>query len=143
MKEGLTLLLVFSACAVFCQIKSKDLIGSWITSNEDSLYHKASELILYQDINYTRDRDDCYYVNWKISSRKNLKIESLFSCTEPGRVSSSTDNETFDLKCENDKQIIVLKRKGTEIDCFLIVSLKEEEVDRYPHNIKILTLKRQ
>jgi hypothetical protein len=135
------MLSLFSS-SLLAQIKSSDLIGEWTTCNEDSLYYTLETVELHQDANYNIQTKCCHYLNWKITSKKSIKIEELFTCTEPGRLSSSNLKETFKVvKCA-DGQMIVLKRGKEEIDKFMIVSLEERKVDRYPHYIKILTLKR-
>ena len=127
---------------LFSQIKCSDLKGDWTTCNKDSLYYKSDTLTMYQDANYTVQSGCCHYVNWKITSKKNIKIENAFLCTEPGRLSSSNDKEVFKLSKTQGQQVITIKRSGTEIGKFQILKLEEQKVNRYPHYIKLLTLKR-
>lgn len=127
---------------LYSQIKCSDLKGSWTTCNKDSLYYKSDTLTMYQDANYAVHAECCYYVNWKIGNGKKIKLEDAFLCTEPGRLSSVNQKETFRLNRKDDRQLITLKRDGTKIDIFEIVKLEERKINRYPHYIKILRLKR-
>jgi len=142
MRLTITAVLFICASHSFAQVKSADLLGKWTTCNKDSLYHKSEVVVLYQDANYSVQADCCHYVNWEILSKKKVRIENLFNCTEPGRVNSSTLKETFKVvNCEGG-QMIVLKRGKAEIDKFKIIRLEDKRVERYPYDTKILTLKR-
>jgi len=129
--------------SAFGQVKSTDLIGEWTACNKDSLYYKSEKVVLYQDANYYVEAKCCHYVNWKISTKKKVEIENSFTCSEPGRVNSLNAKETFKILNCDDGQMIVLKRDGQEIDKFKILQLESKKVDRYPHNIKVLTLRRE
>lgn len=142
MKAFLTTIFLLVTFPLFSQIKANDLNGKWTACNKDSLYYKSDTVVLYQDANYTVQSGCCSYVNWNVTSKKNIKIENAFLCTEPGRLSSSNDKEIFKLSRDHGRQLITLKRKNFLIGRFQIISLKEQEVNRYPHDIKILTLKR-
>lgn len=139
----ITMVLCLFSSVLFAQIKPSELIGDWTTCNEDSLYYKSETIELHQDANYSVQNKCCHSVNWKITSKREMKIEDSFSCTEPGRLSSSNARETFKVTKCDDGQMITLKRGKDEIDKFMIVNLEERKVDRYPHYIKILTLKRK
>ena len=143
MRIAITAILFICVGQSFAQVKSSDLLGKWTTCNKDSLYYKSEMVVLYQDANYSVQSDCCYYVNWEISSKKKISLQSLFACTEPGRISKSDLQETFKIVDCKDGQMIVLKRGKEEIDRFEIVSIEEERVDRYPYDIKRLTLKRK
>jgi hypothetical protein len=127
---------------LFGQVKSKDLVGEWTTCSRDSLYYKSDTVIMYQDANYQINSNCCNYVNWKIPSRRQIKIEDAFLCTEPGRLSTNSEKETFKLYKVDDRQTIIIKRGKTKVDRFLIMRFEEKKINRYPHNIKILTLQR-
>jgi hypothetical protein len=142
MKAFLTAIFLLVTVPLFSQIKANDLNGKWTACNKDSLYYKSDTVVMYQDANYTVQSGCCSYVNWNITSKKKIKIENAFLCTEPGRLSSFNEREIFKLIREHGRQLITLKRGSFEIGRFQIISLKEKEVNRYPHYIKILTLKR-
>lgn|SRR5690606_20422250 len=136
------ILFLFAATPLFSQIKLSDLSGEWTTCNKDGLYYKSDTIVMYQDANYAVNADCCYYVNWTIRNKKNIKIEDAFLCTEPGRLSSFEEKETLKLRRRANQQLIIIKRGNTEIGKFLVVNLKEQRVNRYPHYIKMLTLRR-
>jgi len=143
MKGFLIIILAVLTIPVLGQIKSENLKGEWTACNKDSLYYKSEKLVLYQDANYYVEAKCCYYVKWQISSKKKIRLENSFTCTEPGRVNSSNAKESFRLvDCEGG-QMIVLKRDGKEVDKFKVIELEKKEIDRYPHEIKILTLQRE
>ncbi len=137
-----TIALSLITIPLFSQTKAKDLDGKWIACNKDSLYYKSDTVTMYQDVNYTIKSNCCYYVNWNITSKKDIKIENAFLCTEPGRVSSFNGQEVFKLSKGGQRQLITIKRSGKEIEKFEILKLEERKVNRYPHDIKVLTLKR-
>ena len=126
------------------QLKGKDLVGTWTTCNDDSVYFKSDTVILYQDINHRSKQENpcCYNINWNVKSKRKIKIENLFACTEPGRIRTHEGRETFKV-LKGASQKIQIKRSGREIDKFRVVDFEVREVDRYPHEIKILTLKRE
>lgn len=140
---GIVLILFLFSSSLLAQIKPSELIGEWTICNEDSLYYKSETIELHQDANYNIQNKCCHYLNWKITSKKSIKIEDSFACTEPGRLSSSNLKETFKVVNYNDGQMIILKRGKEEIDKFMIIKLEEKRVNRYPHYVKILTLKRE
>src|SRR5690606_14452127 len=116
MRTRITLGLLLLAYSSYSQTKPKDLIGVWTTCNDDSLYYKADTLILYQDINHRtyQQKPCCYEVNWKVTSAKKLKVQNLFSCTEPGRIQTIDGKSTFKILGKKD-QTIVLKRNGKTV----------------------------
>lgn len=142
MKLVITAILFICVSPLSAQIKSANLLGEWTACNKDSLYHRSETVVLYQDANYYVQAKCCHYVNWKIRSKKKMRIENSFVCTEPGRVNSSTLKETYKVVNCEDGQMIVLKRGKAVIDKFKVVNLQDNRVERYPYDIKILTLKR-
>ena len=99
-------------------------------------------LVLHQDANYYVEAKCCDYVNWQVTSKRKVRIENAHSCSEPGTVNFSTQGERFKIKNHGEEQLIFIERNGQQIDKFKIVSLEEKRVDRYPHEIRLLTLKR-
>lgn len=128
---------------VYSQVNSSDITGLWTTCNEDGLYYKSDTITFYQDINHRTYQEDpcCNDVNWLIGKRGKLRVEELFLCTEPGRIKYRNEKETIKLTCKK-VQKITLKRRGRKIERFVILNIENFEINRYPHNIKVMTLKR-
>jgi hypothetical protein len=145
MRTQLLLILLISANIASCQsVKESELIGLWTTCNDDSLYFKSDTLVLYQDINYRNlaKKQCCHYINWNIPTKKDFKIEDLFACAEPGTIKTSGLKEKIKLITKNSEKIIEIYTNGSVTDRFIILKFESKEVDRYPWEIKILTIKR-
>ena len=127
----------------YSQVTSKDMIGLWATCNVDSIYYIADTLTLYQDINRRTHLVNpcCYEINWDISSSKKLIVKNLLACTEPGRIQTINGKETFKLS-KGIHQILTIKRSGKVIERFKLLKFEVQSVDRFPHEIKMMKLKR-
>ena len=134
------ILLLFSS-TVFGQIKRNDIIGEWQTKNDDSLYYHSDTIKLYKDINHFYNTETCHLIRWTID-RRNFKLSKILTCSEPGRVSSFTDKEKIKIKNTDYGQVLTLERNGQVFDKFKIIDFQVKQVDRYPHEIKELSLMR-
>lgn len=123
------------------QIKRTDLEGDWQTNNKDSLYYTSDSIEFHLDINHWINIETCNIVNWRTEKRK-FKFIETYLCTEPGRERSSTDKEKLLIKKRDFGQVIQLKRERQLMDQFKVIELKETRVDRYPFDIKQLTVLR-
>lgn len=143
MKKILILLglLVFSG-TIYSQIKSRDLIGTWIACNDDNSFYRIDTIILSQDLNYQVKTNCCNFIKWNITSNHKIKIEELFICTEPGRISSLDQKERYSLRRLKGKQIVTIKRNNEHIGRYVILEYDEQSVNQYPHIIKTLKLHR-
>lgn len=123
------------------QIKRTVLEGDWQTSNKDSLYYKADSIEFHLDINHWMNIETCDIVNWR-TEKGSFKFIETYLCTEPGRERWSTDKEKLIIKKRDFGQVIQLKRKGQLFDQFKVIELTESRVERYPFDIKQLTVLR-
>lgn len=143
MKNLIFAFLMISIGTAYGQVNFRDLEGTWTSCNDDNLYHKSDTVILYNDINHRtyQEKPCCHNVNWQVAKRGKFRIEELYSCTEPGRIKSGTEKESIKLTKGN-KQIITIKRGRKVIERFALLKFEVVEVNRYPHEIKVMTLKR-
>lgn len=143
MRVFILVFLVMVTSLVYGQVSSRALIGLWTTCNEDSLYYESDTIIFYQDVNHRTYQENpcCYNVNWQVGKRGKLRMEELFSCTEPGRIKYGNEKETIKLTGKKE-QIVTLKRGGRTTERFVLLNFEVLEINRYPHNIKVMTLKR-
>jgi len=123
------------------QIKRTDLEGDWQTNNKDSLYYKTDSIQFHLDINHWINIETCNIVNWRIK-KGSFKFIETYLCTEPGGERWSTEKEKLLVKKRDFGQVIQLKRKGELFDQFKVIELSERRVDRYPFDIKELTVLR-
>jgi hypothetical protein len=142
MKYIIIIVLTFLVGKAQCQINKGDLKGKWTMCNENDLYNTADTIILYQDINYQYSvKGCCHFINWIIKS-KNIEIENLFACSEPGRVTKRNGKQTIKLIKANHDQIIVVCENGKKLSKFKVIRIEASSINRYPYDIKTLTLKR-
>ena len=132
---------IFTSLSLNGQIKRSDLIGEWRTGNEDSLYYASDSITFHMDANHQFDGKTCHVLDWR-KERGNFRLTETFLCTEPGRVRGYVYNEKLLLKKTDFGQIIQYKRRGKLIDQFKVITFKESKVDRYPYDIKQLTVLR-
>ena len=137
----LTLACFISTLNLSAQIKRTDLEDDWQTNNKDSLYYKADSIEFHLDINHWINIETCDIVNWR-TEKGNFKFIETYLCTEPGRERWSTYKEKVLLKNRDFGQVIQLKRNGELFDQFKVIELTESRVDRYPFDIKRLTVLR-
>jgi hypothetical protein len=123
------------------QIKRTDLEGDWQTNNKDSLYYKTDSIEFHLDINHWINIETCDIVNWR-TEKGSFKFIETYLCTEPGRERWSTDKEKLLIKKKDFGQVIQLKRNGELFDQLKVIELTESRVDRYPFDIKRLTVLR-
>ena len=143
MKYIIIIALTFCIGKAQCQIKKNDLEGKWTLCNENDLYTTADTIVLHQDINYQYGvKGCCHFISWNIKS-KNIEIESLFACSEPGRITKSNAKQTIKLIKANHDQMIVVCEKGKLLSKFKVIRLETSKVNRYPYEIKTLALKRE
>ncbi|QNF33372.1 hypothetical protein HUW51_11810 [Adhaeribacter swui] len=136
-----TSILLLLSLTLFGQATRKNLVGEWTTNNKDSLYFKNDTVQLYQDVNYRYGLETCSLIEWKFEPKK-FRVLHLFTCSEPGTVNYSSPREKLKLKKRGRQQILEIKKGGLVLDTFLILEFKEYKVQRYPHEIKALKLKR-
>jgi hypothetical protein len=143
MRNLIFTLVMISIGTAHGQVKLKDLEGAWTACNDDSLYYKSDTVTLYNDINHRtyQDKPCCHNVNWQMTARGKLRIEELFACTEPGRIKHSNEKESIKLTGKKE-QVITLKRGRKVIEKFALLKFEVLEVDRYPHEVKVMALKR-
>jgi hypothetical protein len=135
------LLYILKTTVAFGQVSRSDLLGEWITNNNDSLYFKSDTLELHEDINYRYSINTCHLIKWLINKRS-FQEYSIFTCSEPGREFYSNTKESLSIKQKGNLQIIEI-RKGKFIKSqYLILEYQESRVDRYPYDVKKLKLKR-
>ncbi|GAB4487671.1 MAG: hypothetical protein OHK0019_03010 [Saprospiraceae bacterium] len=130
---------LLSAC--FGSLTRKDLLGDWEANNRDSLYFTADTLELFQDINYSYGLGTCDMIRWKVME-KEFRLQHHYLCSEPGRVRYNTIPEKLLIKRGIGKTFLKIKWQGKTIDRFEVISYAEKEIERYPHDIKILKVKR-
>ena len=123
------------------QVTKKDLLGVWTINNNDSLYFKAGTIQMYQDANYRYGLETCRLIEWKVEKRK-FRLLNIFTCSEQGTVSYTSPREKLKLRNKDGQQILEIKKSGHVMDAFLIMEFKELEVQRYPWEIKVLSMKR-
>lgn len=134
---------IFANSQLFAQIKKQELVGDWASCNKDSLYYTSDTIRLYQDNNYYFKTKCCYYVHWNIFTKGKMKIENSFMCVEPGRRFWNSDEIAIELKKNNGKQFIILKKNGAAMQNFLLLSFEKIELSEAPYGtIKVLTLKK-
>lgn len=128
----------------YSQIKPQDLVGKWIICDDNNLYSKLDSILLIQDINHQvySDESCCNYINWNIMTRSKIRIENLYACSEPGKISWVSSRDSFKLVRKQKKQIIIIKRNRKMFETFYVVSFKTTKVNRYPYEIKSMMLKR-
>ncbi|WP_162555743.1 hypothetical protein [Reichenbachiella versicolor] len=122
-------------------VDKRQLFGEWKANNQDSTYYKNDTITLFLDVNHKFQTNTCKLVQWRIGKKSFKKVNS-FICTEPGRLNSSVRNEKLKLKNTDFGQTIVLSRQGVIFDKFKILQFKEQSVNRYPYEIKQLTVLR-
>ena len=137
----LTFAFIISTLNLNGQVKRSDLEGDWKTNNEDSFYTKTDSIEFHLDINHWLSVETCNIVNWR-TEKGNFKFIETYLCTEPGRERWSTEKEKLLLKKRDFGQVIQLKRNGELFDQFKVIELIESRVDRYPFDIKQLTVLR-
>ncbi|MEL6557491.1 MAG: hypothetical protein AAFQ94_04860 [Bacteroidota bacterium] len=137
----LTIVLTLSSLSLIGQIKRSDLIGEWQTGNEDSLYYTSDSITFHMDANHRFDDKTCHVLNWRLQ-KSSFKLTNTYLCTEPGRLWYYNAKEKLLVKERDFGQVIHLKRKGKLIDQFKVIELKESKVERYPYDIKQLTVLR-
>lgn len=138
-----TILAIFSLSAIlgssYSQVQFKDLKGLWTSCNYDSSFFKLDTIKFHQDPNFSLSNDCCYSINWEIRSGRKIKLKELYSCTEPGRVSELDEQNRIILKKDDGRQILVIKGEQ-RIESFHVLEYQKRRVDRYPYEIKNLTL---
>lgn len=137
----LTFVCFVSTLSLNAQIRRTDLEGDWQTNNKDKIYYKTDSIEFHLDINHWLNIETCDIVNWRTEKRSFNLIET-YLCTEPGRQSWSTEKEKLLIKTRDFGQVIQLKRSGELFDQFKVIELAESRVDRYPFDIKQLTVLR-
>ena len=137
----LTMVLTLASLSLIGQIKRSDLIGEWQTGNEDSLYYTSDSITFHLDANYQFDDKTCHVLDWRLK-KSSFRLSERFLCSEPGTTSSSIYKERLLVKKRDFGQVIQLKRKAKLMDQFKVIALKENRVERYPYNIKRLTVLR-
>ena len=137
----LTFILTLSSLSLIGQIKRSDLIGDWQTRNEDSLYYKSDSIRFHMDVNHRFDDKTCLILDWRMK-KGSFRLSERFLCSEQGTISSSIYKEKLLLKNRDFGQMIYLKRNGELIDQFKVLELTESQVERYPYDIKQLTVLR-
>jgi len=123
------------------QLKRFDLEGDWQTNNQDSLYYRIDTVEMYLDINHFMKIETCNSVSWRTDNGK-FKFISSYLCSEPGIEEWSTEKEKLSIEKRDFGQVIQLKRSGQIFEQFKIIELKESRVERYPFDIKQLTVLR-
>ena len=93
------------------------------------------------DVNHKYNTKNCHLVRWEIN-KSNFKLNNVFRCTEPGRVSAFIDKEKLRIQNTDFGQVITLKRNTQLMDKFKIIDYLSKQVDRYPYEIKELQLMR-
>ena len=134
------ILIVISINAIG-QINYNDLNGVWTINNYDSSYYRLDTIKLFQDINYQYEIGTCDIIEWQKDKRK-FSIHYINICSEPGRAFTYDIKETINLIDNDNNQIIEIRRDGKSIESFCVLSMKQKRVDRYPYDIKVITLKR-
>ena len=97
---ALTLGFCLFATFSFSQIKKKDLVGNWFTSNDDGMFHKADTIKFYPKIN------SCIQTKWIIEKRT-FKTNEIKTCTEPPRISGIINKEKYFFVKGRIKEIII------------------------------------
>lgn len=133
---------LFVSIGTFGQsIRKGDLEGLWKSNNQDSLYYKSDTIRFHLDINRWNSVETCNLISWQIKKNRFRIIHSQI-CTEPGKQSWLNVKESLRLKKKDFGQIIELKQSGEVLDKFKIIAFSKEDIDRYPHTVKELTLLR-
>ena len=119
-----------------------DLLGNWVINNKDSSYYKSDIVELHQDANYRYiyGAGSCDFVEWRIEKKK-FCLVNMYTCSEPG-IETVPKQDAIYLRDEEEKQIIEINREDQRIDKFEVIEIKKSRVNRYPHDIKLLRLKR-
>lgn len=80
-------------------------------------------------------------VEWRIT-RNVFRLTETFINDDYGQIQSSNEKEKLLLKKRDFGGVIQIKRQGKLIDQFKVIELKESKIERYPHEIKQLTVLR-
>lgn len=65
----------------------------------------------------------------------------MYICSEPG-IETVPEQDAIHLRNERNKQVLEISRNDQVIDRFEIIEMIETKVSGYPHNVRLLRLKR-
>jgi len=144
MKKGLILFLILISelDALGQKLTQEGLLGNWTITNEDSSYYKSDVVELHQDASYsyTNGSGSCIFIQWRVEENK-FSLVDMYTCSEPG-IETVPEQDNILLRDEGEKQFIEISRQGQKIDIFEVLEIQKSKVNRYPHNVKLLRLKR-
>ena len=134
---------IVSGIEAFAQkLTREDLLDNWTVSNKDSSYYLSEVVELHQDANYTyiHGTESCDLVEWRVEKDK-FSLVDMYICSELG-IETVPEQDAIHLGNERNKQILEISRKDQVVDKFEIIEMIETKVNRYPHNTRLLRLKR-
>jgi len=125
--------LIFSICGYFLYKGQSDVVGTWITCNENNSYYTSDTIIFSDNVNYYYNNNCCRFIEWKINAKKMI-FSNNHLCNEPP-VKKSEERK---IKYRNEVIEVYLGNKMEER--FKVIDINKKEIEEYPYLIRELTL---
>lgn len=97
----------------------------WFTNNTDSLYFK-NDTIVFTNANSYR-RDYCKVINWSFNEKDKFVLSDANYCNEPPLTRVNTSKDWFEVKFEEENNILKLYNDNNLITQFKVLEIITNE----------------
>jgi hypothetical protein len=108
---------------------SKNIISTasnpWFTNNTDSIYFKSDTVVFINANSYRREY--CKVINWNFYDRNKFVLSDADYCNEPPLVKVNTTKDWFEVKFEEEGNILKLYNDKNLISEFEVLEISLDE----------------